>query len=239
MMKRYLTVFLALCLLLMTNVCFASSFTVTSHEDFGSRWVYVHSAYAKGFNSPFYADDEIYYDEYIDAASIHDITLRGRKLVEFTMWYRKWAPGEKMGNASKSDKNWAVGQVFALDLANHVCYNGPCIDDFWGNIPGETAFPPYNVYTTVSTIFYGSYYDDGKFVLNDEYKGMNAEQMVDSQYFSSSGTALGYVYDPQNYQATEVETQDMIHFQPIGISDDGYMAQIISTAMQIINSRGK
>lgn len=241
MMKRYLTVFLALCLLFMTNIC-SASYQVTSHEDYGSRWVYLYSG-TDGLeaNGHFITWE----DRYIDKASVHDMMLRGRNVIGFFVWDRVWSYREKMGVQGDSDRNRLKGSLWAIDLENHVCYmgRGPILFD-WGAVQGESEFPPKYVYTSKSAINYVDIgYDNNgniQYYLQDSYKGLNTEQMIDKLFFDGDSCYV-VTYDPQTYQANALIT-DATSFLPVDWytnADAEADSLMISTAIKIINSRGQ
>lgn len=232
MMKRYMMVFMALCLLLVTHVCSAEesrSVSVedylridTNPKDYGSRWQYLYTYESAGFNQE-YPGEEVYFDK----ASPHFTTIRGKRVLEFTLWhkYRHIWDGSRV-----SHELWP--EIYIADLDNHKLYHS-------GRAPkGESAlecyytrdqefrgdsspydldmFPPKEVFTSDSAYWY-TQWEDGKDVLL--YPGLNAQQLKDYKLFLSKGSSYAMTpgenialedapdlnegvlsYDPVNYE---------------------------------------
>ena len=232
MMKRYLTVFLTLCLLLMTNVCFAklfdaykeyenSAFMVKNpgqYQDFGPRWIYAYTRYGAPLVGVYALTDNDYKqwtDWYVDAASVRYTTLKDRQVIEFTI-YGHCGEDRSYDEQSEAD-------LYLIDPETCVIYRGSQTSNIlWpAAAPNETGFPPRNVYTSDSAALYGAYkykydnrsdrgyYDYTDFRIEKLYQGMNAEQMhyhkfsTDPTAFGVLQAKFGHRYDSSSYQAID------------------------------------
>lgn len=226
MMKKYMMVFVALCLLFATNVCFGRSFDNWEHEnswitvknpgqyqDFGSRWIYAYTQYysvpgmiAVGIPVSF----ENWNDWYVDAASVRYTTVKDRRVLEFTVW------GNFCGEEKIDRQDGALASLYLVDTENCVLYKdssgGLGVEwCYWLQMSpgGETGFPPRDVYTSDSAAFYGSYDEYGNFSLSKYYQGVNAENLHYDKFstewtlFGTLDAKFGHLYDSSNYQAID------------------------------------
>jgi len=205
MMKRYLMVFLALCLLLVTNVCSAEESRSVSVEDYlridanpkdyGSRWQYLYTYESAGFNQE-YPGEEVYFDK----ASPHFTTIRDKRVLEFTLWH-KYRHIRTWDGFRVEHELWP--EIYIADLDNHKLYHsdrapkgGESVLEVYytrgQEFRGDTSpydldmFPPKEVFTSDSAYWYTKW-EDGKDVLL--YPGFNAQQLKDYKLFLMEGSS--------------------------------------------------
>ena len=230
MMKRYMMVFVALCLLFATNVCSAEESRSVSVEDYlridanpkdyGSRWQYLYTYESAGFNQD-YPGEEVYFDK----ASPHFTTIRNKRVLEFTLWHKY----RHISGSRVSHESWP--EIYIADLDNHKLYHsgrgGSALECYYTRgqeFKGDTSpydfdmFPPKEVFTSDSAYFYTEW-DNDRHQDVSRYPGLNAQQLKDYKLFLTKGSSYAMTpgenialedapdlvegvlsYDPDNYE---------------------------------------
>ena len=212
-MKKMIIMFMVFAILLLPNVSQANCDNTYEEErtkigkygeydDYGARFIYVSTKYGvvgSGDDGKLILDNSRQFC-YIDAPSVRYTNIKGKKALEFTML--------RTDVENDGTRRLDEGEVefFAVDLENHIIYTitDGRILTFRSDSPYGKKFPPQNVYTSDSSVAYGKY-DDGKFILDEEFRGLSAADMKYAGLYknlsmSDGNLAYGHTYNPESFE---------------------------------------